>query len=135
MKSTGTYILDGKTPVVCEDPLQWSIWLGTADRRVALTRVANVEISTVCTGVDLNPLNNPPQVFETMLTLVGGGESRTAVQSATRQFKNWIRRSCTWDEAQQVHDEHVALVKEAVAAAEKSISKQAVNDSTNDPQP
>ncbi|MDT8924644.1 hypothetical protein RBE51_17695 [Pseudomonas taiwanensis] len=135
MKSIGTYILDGKTPLVCEDYLQWSNWLGTADRSVALTRVANVKISTVCIGVDLNPENIPPQVFETMLTLVGGGEIPTAVQNATRQFANRGRRSGTWEEAQQVHDEHVSLVKEAVAAAEKSISKPAVNDSADDPQP
>ncbi|AYG48227.1 hypothetical protein DV532_28590 (plasmid) [Pseudomonas sp. Leaf58] len=134
MKSIGTYILDGKTPVGCEDYLQWSIWLGTADRTVALTRVANVKISTVCIGVDLNPENIPPQVFETMLTLVGGDELPATVQNATRQFANRGRRSGTWDEAQQVHDEYVALVKEAVAAAKTSISRQAVNDSTNDPQ-
>jgi len=68
MKSKGTYILDGKTPVVCEDYQEWAIWLGTTDRTVDLTRVANVEISTVCIGIDLSD-TQPPRLFETMLSM------------------------------------------------------------------
>jgi hypothetical protein len=129
MKSKGTYILDGKTPVVCEDYLEWSIWLGTADRKVGFTRIANVDISTVFIGVDMSD-DNPPRVFETMLSVFEDEEMAPELAEAMkRQFSNRISRTCSWDEAQIVHDATIEKVKQALVAAEKSLRKKTCLDS------
>lgn len=136
MKSKGTYILDGKTPVVCEDYQEWAIWLGTADRTVDLTRVANVEISTVCIGLDLSD-NQPPRLFETMLCMFEDAQMDPQVAEAMkRQFANRIEKACTWDEAQLMHNECIDRVKKALAAAERSLLRKGERDNDSDnPQP
>jgi hypothetical protein len=132
MKSKGTYILDGKTPVVCEDYQEWAIWLGTTDRTVDLTRVANVEISTVCIGIDLSD-TKPPRLFETILSMFEDAQMDPQVADAMkRQFANRIERACTWDEAQLMHNECIDRVKKALAAAEKNLSRKDERDNGSD---
>ncbi len=136
MKSKGTYILDGKTPVVCEDYQEWAIWLGTTDRTVDLTRVANVEISTVCIGIDLSD-NQPPRLFETMMSMIEDDQMDPLLADAMKhQFANRIERACTWDEAQLMHNECIDRVKKAFSAAERNLSRKSQHDNdSGNPQP
>lgn len=136
MKSKGTYILDGKTPVVCEDYQEWAIWLGTAERTVDLTRITNVEISTVCIGVDVSG-EQPPRIFETMFCVFEDAKMDPQVAEAMkRQFANRIEKTCTWDEAQLMHNECIDRVKTALAVAERNLSRKAERDNDSDnPQP
>ena len=67
-----TYILHGKTPVRCENPLEWSMWFQKADRVVRQTQTQEVVVSTVFTGIDHSyELNSIPLLFE---TVIFGGE-------------------------------------------------------------
>jgi hypothetical protein len=136
MKCKGNYILDGKTPVVCEDYLEWAIWLGTADRTVDVTRVANVEISTVCIGLDLSD-DQPPKIFETMMYMIEDAQMDPQVaETMRRQFANYVEKACTWDEAQLMHNECIERVKKALVAAEKNLSRKVERDNGSDnPQP
>jgi hypothetical protein len=65
------YILDGHTPVPCDDVFLWAHWHHTADRRVAKTQLGDVEISTVFLGTNVSIGEETPLLFETM---VFGGE-------------------------------------------------------------
>ena len=63
----GRYILDGQTPVECEDLLKWGAWLETANRHVALTKKDGIKVSTVFLGLDHSFGGAPPILFETMI--------------------------------------------------------------------
>ena len=65
------YILKGKEPEPVHDVLAWGRWFETADRRVALDRIGETDISTVFLGLDHQFGSGPPLLFE---TLVFGGE-------------------------------------------------------------
>lgn len=74
MNSTnnGRYILDGTTPVPCDDLMKWATWFEKAERKVARTVVGDTEVSTVFLGLDYS-FGDPqgPLLFE---TLAFGGE-------------------------------------------------------------
>ncbi len=88
------YILDGHTPVACDDLMRWAQWFEKAERRVAFTDVApGVQVSTVFLGMDHNWGEGPPVLFETMVFRDGHGDEE--------------ERYCTWDEAERGHAEMV----------------------------
>jgi hypothetical protein len=92
------YILQGKTPVPCQDTLDWAIFMETGDRTVVKTMISEgVVVSTVFLGIDHSFGSNDPILYETM---VFGGE-HTALQ----------RRYQLWEEAELGHDEIVALLR------------------------
>ena len=91
------YMLKGKTPVECEDGLEWNKQLGSTDRRVGNYIKGKVIVSTVFLGIDHNFSNQgKPILFETM---VFGGE-----------FDGEQERYCTWEEAEKGHKEMVEKV-------------------------
>lgn len=92
------YILEGQTPVAVSDVLEWAEWYEEADRTVKKTRVGDVEVSTVFTGLDLFS-RGPPLLFQ---TVVFGGE---------RSGDKW--RYNTWEEAEAGHDRVVAEIEGA----------------------
>lgn len=63
------YILDDAgDPVEVVDPHVWAVWMKSADRQVALTKVEDVEVSTVFLGIDHNFRGNGfPILYETMV--------------------------------------------------------------------
>jgi len=95
---TDRYILDGKTPVPCEDLIKWALWLENSKRHVGSEIRGNVRVSTVFLGIDHRypPAKGPPLLFETM---VFGGE-----------HDQDMGRCSTWDEAEKMHREFCARV-------------------------
>ena len=92
------YILEGKEPKPIEDLIEWSQWFGTADRKVALTKLPNnVRVSTVFLGLDHNFAGGIPILFETMIF---GGE-----------HDQYQERYATWDEAEEGHKKAVVIAK------------------------
>lgn len=93
-----TYILDGHTPVPCDDILKWAECFGKADRHVAKDSVGDVKISTVFLGLDHGFSGGPPLFFETMI--FGG------------KHDGYQDRYSTWDEAVAGHRRAVEMVKD-----------------------
>ena len=89
------YILEGHTPVLCNDPIKWAEWLKKADCQVASETHGNVRISTFFLGLDASISQIPgigessPVLFKTM---VFGGEND--------RDQDWCE---TWDEAEEMH--------------------------------
>ena len=91
------YILDGKTPVLC-DLMTWAEWFETpGNRTVAKTKIADVLISTVFLGLDHSWGEGPPILFETMI--FGG------------KLDQEQERYSTWDEAEEGHKQMVERVE------------------------
>lgn len=91
---TFTYILDGHTPVPCDDFAVLGRMYRDQDRHVALTELdGGITVSTVFLGIDHQWGNGPPLLFETMV--FGTDDDMT-------------ERYSTWDEAQAGHDAVVA---------------------------
>lgn len=94
------YILRGHKaiPVSLEE---WGEWFGKADRKVEVTKVGDITVSTVFLGLDHSfSSDGPPLIFETMT--FGDDEER-------------CRRYATWDEAVQGHKEIVSMVQGIVS--------------------
>jgi len=90
------YILRGHKaiPVSLEE---WGNWFGKADRKIKVTKVGYITVSTVFLGLDHNfSRKGPPLIFETMT--FGDYEER-------------CHRYATWDEAVQGHKEIVSMVQ------------------------
>ena len=95
---TSKYILEGKTPKLVEDVIEWGSWFETADRNVASdTLKSGVRVSTVFLGLDHNFGNGEPVLFETMI--FGG------------KHDQYQERYSTWEEAEAGH-------KQALSKAE-----------------
>tara|TARA_R110002072_G_scaffold269651_1_gene428951 strand:- start:257 stop:601 length:345 start_codon:yes stop_codon:yes gene_type:complete len=102
-----TYILDGHTPVKCEDTLKWGKWFESANRvvkkdtaKVTLNghNVGEIRVSTVFLGVDYNLSDiGEPLLFETM---VFGGE-----------LDQHCDRCSTWEAAEKMHELWIEKVK------------------------
>ena len=62
------YILDGKTPIPCEDIMKWGEFMEEKDaKRVAFHKEAGIEVSTVFLGLDHGHRQRTPILFETMI--------------------------------------------------------------------
>ena len=84
--ATHKYILVNREIVECDDLLQWARWFEMAERKVAVTMVGSVKISTVFLGLN-HRFNGagPPILFETQV--FGGADDGEQ------------ERYTTWDEA------------------------------------
>jgi len=94
------YILDGKT-VVSVKLLVWAKWMQTANRTVKKTDIGKVLVSTIFLGLDHSfgcEGEWLPILFETMV--FGGTMDRS------------MNRYCSWEQAEQGHDEMVDKVKQ-----------------------
>ena len=93
------YILNGKTPVKVDDLMEWARWFENAKRKVDDTDIAGAHVSTVFLGIDHafrfgGDKDCAPVLFETMVFRKGKEDT-----------DDMQRRYCTWDEAQQGHNE------------------------------
>jgi hypothetical protein len=93
------YILKDKTPIPCDDLLEWGLWMETADRRVAYDKLADVEVSTVFLEVDHSFNSDVPILFETMIF------------SDIEDEHNETYRYTTWEEAEVGHQKVLDMVK------------------------
>lgn len=84
------YILEGTTPIPCQQSGQWARWFETADRVVGRTIVNGVLISTVFLDIDHQFDEGAPILFETMIF--------TEIESLDFQT-----RYTTWEEAKTGH--------------------------------
>ncbi len=91
------YVLDGKTPVKCDDLYTWGEWMETANRHVAKEVIGDAQVSTVFLGMDHAWGGAEPLLFETMI--FGGPHD------------GYQDRCSTWAEAEAMHAKAVALVK------------------------
>ncbi|KKL28055.1 hypothetical protein LCGC14_2379020 [marine sediment metagenome] len=80
--------------------MEWAEWFETADRRIALTRIGHVGVSTVFIGLDHSFGSGPPLYFETMVFRSGSSGELLC------------KRYSTYDEAEAGHE---AIVKRAEA--------------------
>jgi hypothetical protein len=97
------YILDGHEPVRCADALEWARWLETADRRVALTSVDGIRVSTVFLGVDHGGGRGQPILFETTAFDDYGEVGVPGLPT--------FGRYSTWQQAEAGHIATVAIVR------------------------
>jgi hypothetical protein len=106
------YKLIGKLAVPCSDMMEWARWFETANRRVMLTAVGPLEVSTVFLGLDHNYPGFGPDtdaiLFETMIR---GDE-----------WLDYQTRCATWGEAEAQHAEAVEHAKAIVANADAEIA-------------
>ena len=93
-----TYILDGHTPIPCEDEKKWSHWMASTDVRIRYDTFGENEVSTVFLGLNHNFSGcGEPILFETcILSGVLQGE---------------LRRYETWEAAEVGHAEIVDRIK------------------------
>lgn len=98
MTTTKHYILDGKTPKLIDDFMEWAKYYETADRIVKKTEVLGCEVSTVFLGIDHAYFGGPPILFETMIF---GGE-----------HNEFQERYSTWEEAEAGHQRAIELIFE-----------------------
>lgn len=93
------YILEGKTPKVVDDVIEWGRWFETANRHVADTHLSDgVRVSTAFLGIDHNFGGGEPILFETMI--FGG------------KHDQYTERYCTYEEAEIGHKQALTKVKE-----------------------
>lgn len=92
----GQYILNGKTPVECNDLMEWAKQMEGKNRIVEQSQLGDVKVSTVFLGLDHSFGDGEPLLFETMIF---GGEHD--------QYQD---RYSTWDEAVEGHKKACKLV-------------------------
>lgn len=103
LKHIGLYKLNGHTPEPVDCLIEWGEFMENADRKVALTEINGIFISTVFLGLDHNHAGGRPYLFETMTFVDGQGE--------------WQDRCSTWDEAEQMHAQMCQRVQDHFDAA------------------
>lgn len=92
------YILEGKTPVLVDNIIDWANYYGSSNRHVDNTYLEDgTHISTVFLGLDHSFGDGPPILFETMI--FGGPEDE------------YQERYSTWEEAEEGHKKAVELAK------------------------
>ena len=100
---TTQYILRGKTPVPCDDLIEWARWMDTRENIVKQTKIGTMFVSTVFLGLDHNfSGKGPPILFETMTFCDDEID---------------CQRCSTWEQAEEQH--HYA-VKHAEALQERA---------------
>ena len=104
------YILDDNgNPVRCDDLIQWAAWYEKADRRVAKTKVGDVEVSTVFLALNHCWGGGEPLLFETMIF---GGE-----------HDEFCDRYTTREAAIVGHENVVNMVKGNIPAAPNGMAR------------
>lgn len=95
------YILGNQVPVPTDNILQWGQWMEDPNnKRVALTEIDELRVSTVFLGVDNQFNEGEPVLFETM---VFKGEQIDGEYDGARYR--------TWEEAKAGHEAIVKLIK------------------------
>lgn len=104
----GRYILEGKTPVPCEDLRKWAEFMEEGPWRVACDDVDGFTVSTVFLGLDYRFApegGDKPIVFETLVWREDSPNDRHSAAEARLHQCQW--RYPTWLEAERVHGEIV----------------------------
>ena len=97
------YILEGQTPKLAPDIMEWTRWFEKADRHVGDTQVGKLRVSTVFLGLDHSFTGGTPILFETMIF---GAE------------EEYQERYATWQEAEAGHQLAVQIAEQKIKGAE-----------------
>lgn len=96
------YVLIGQTPVPAKDVLEMANMFGDDfNRRVKLTKVGPVTVSTVFLGINHQFGDGPPILFETMAWI--DMEHEAYGKKYDRNWENYQERCSTWLEAEEMH--------------------------------
>ena len=95
------YILEGTTPIRCEDLQAWGRWLNENQdkKRVAKDDIGAYWVSTVFLGLDHSFGDGPPVLFETM------------VFPHDSFSEEYCERCSTWEEALIQHQAGIEFAK------------------------
>lgn len=89
---SGYYVLEPTGDVRAVELKEWTQWFASADRRVALTQISGMHVSTVFLGLDHSHVpKGPPVLFETMVFY--------------RNSYGYMKRYSTRDEALAGHED------------------------------
>lgn len=107
------YILKDKIAYPCIDMADWAEWMangGEEARRVALTSIEGVEVSTVFLGHDCSFGHGEPEIFETMVFV---RESHNISDMATYDpnLKDIQIRYSSWADAIEGHERLVKSIR------------------------
>lgn len=100
------YVLVGREPVAEHDLFAWGEWFERAERRVAVTLLRGVEVSTVFLGLDHSWSGVRPLLFETMAFQQANSPAAAALVDLVGQ-----PRCSTWAEAEAQHERALAEVR------------------------
>lgn len=101
----------------CWDTMEWGEYMEHSDRKVALTTIGRVNISTVFLGLDHNHWEGPPLIFETMIWVtVPEALDKYGISNHGREWLDGQQRYSTLEEARQGHAAIEEGVKERLAA-------------------
>ena len=105
MKKFRYYMLTKDFEIVGTDSVQkWGVWFEEADRHLALTKIGEIEVSTVFLGLDHSFHEDvPPVLWETMIFV---GESKKTL------FDHYQERYSSFDDARAGHERAVAMVRQ-----------------------
>ena len=96
------YVLIGQTPVPAKDVFEMANMFGDDfNRRVKLTKVGPVTVSTVFLGINHQFGDGPPILFETMAWI--DMEHEAYGKKYDRNWENYQERCSTWLEAEEMH--------------------------------
>ena len=99
------WILDeNNDPVPVEDVVQWAEKFMSQDRQVAKTQLQGAAVSTVFLGLDLNPGDGPPWLYETLVFEDADADFEIA------SLGPW--RASTKEQALEAHRNVVAAVEQ-----------------------
>lgn len=96
----GYYKLKYRKPVLCKDVMEWGKWYEISHRRVRVTYIGDVKISTVFLGLDHSWSNHAPILFETMI-----------FGDRYEDLQEYQTRCSTWREALAMHWKAVNYAK------------------------
>jgi hypothetical protein len=94
------YILEGHEPQKTDDMSVWGKFMESGERRVGLTEIGDIRISTVFLRIDHSFGFGEPVLFETMIF---GGKN-----------DEYQERYTTWNEAEKGHEVAVKLVTDEI---------------------
>ena len=109
------YILDeNNQPVPCDNVLEWAQWFESAGekRRVAITVVRDVTVSTVFLGLDHSFGMGEPLIYETMVFENKISEEEGRKFRKTVDEDGLFNRYTTREEAVKGHNDIIKLVKQ-----------------------
>lgn len=105
------YVLIGQTPVPVENSMELAAMFNDeSQRRVALTKVGPVTISTVFLGINHQFADGPPILFETMAWI--DMEHEAYGKKWDRSWEDYQTRCSTWLEAEEMHRQAIEHFKQ-----------------------
>lgn len=105
------YVLIGQTPVPVENPMELaSMFSDDSQRRVALSKVGPVTVSTVFLGINHQFGSGPPILFETMAWIDMEHDMYDVRYKVS--WNDYQTRCATWAEAEVMHHKAIEHFQE-----------------------